>query len=92
MSRKDRAREKLADLVDVSKDIITDTVLIKSIGTREMIVENYKAILEYSERKIKIKALPKIVHISGEKLDIENISEDTLCIKGSFDKIVFSND
>lgn len=84
-------REKLADAIDISKDVILDTVLIKTIGNMEVTIENYKGILEYSNNCILIKAKPKNVRVSGEDLEIGTITEEMLYISGLIYEIAFTN-
>lgn len=82
-------REKLADAVDVSKDIILDTVLIQAIGTHELTIENYKGILEYSDRCIKVKAKPKCICVQGSNLELICLTDELLNIRGCVSCISF---
>lgn len=82
-------REKFADAVDISKEVLLDTVLISCIGNREMTLENYKGILEYSDTCIRIKAKPAQVKITGAGLELKNITRDLLYITGRIDKFCF---
>lgn len=75
-------RERFADAVDISKDIILDTALIKMIGNRELTLENYKGIVEYSDNCIRIKAKPNIIKITGTNLEIKTITQEMLYITG----------
>ena len=47
-------REKLADAVDISKEVLLDTVLVSCIGNRELTLENYKGIIEYTDTCIRV--------------------------------------
>lgn len=85
-------RERIADAVDISKDIILDTVLIRMTGTHEIILENYKGILEYSDKRIRVKTNPKIVNISGSLLEIRTITDELLIIAGGISGITFTED
>ena len=85
-----RIRARLADTVDISKDIILDTFLIRGTGNNEIIIENYKGILEYTENCVRIKAKPRCIKICGNSLELCNISDDMLCITGNMDKISFT--
>ena len=82
-------REKLADAIDISKDVILDTVQIKIIGNKEITIENYKGILGYSDTCIQIKAKPKCIEIKGKNLEIGTITEEMLFISGSIHEIMF---
>ncbi len=75
-------KERFADAVDISKDVILDTVLIKIIGNRELTLENYKGIVEYTDSCIRIKAKPYTVKITGTNLEIKVITGEMLYITG----------
>lgn len=82
-------RERLADAVDISKEIILDAVLVSFIGDRELTLENYKGILEYSDTCIRVKAKPRTVKITGCGLEFKNITRDLLYITGRIDSFRF---
>lgn len=75
-------RERFADAVDISKDVILDTALIRMIGNRELTLENYKGILEYTETCIRVKAKPYIIKITGSGMEIKMITQEMLYITG----------
>lgn len=85
-------REKIADRVDMSRDIILDSVVIKMSGNRQLMLENYKGILEYGDRCIRIKAKPKAVKIVGSGLEIRTITDEILYITGEFSGIMFTEE
>lgn len=82
-------RERAADALDISKEVLLDTVLITCIGNREMTLENYKGIIEYTDTCIRVKAKPNAVRVTGEKLELRNISRDLLYITGKIGEIGF---
>ncbi len=84
-------RQRVADTVDISKEVLLDTVLISSIGNRELSLENYKSILAYSDTCIRVKANPRAVEITGAKLEIRSITREMLYIVGRIDRIGFQD-
>lgn len=80
-------RERVADAMDIPKEVLLDTVLISCIGNRELTLENYKSILEYSDTCIRVKANPKPVKITGTRLELRNITRDLLYIVGHINRI-----
>ena len=75
-------REKIADTLDVSKEIILDTSKITLIGNREITVENYRGIIEYNSQKIRLISNPSQIQICGTNLDIKTMAKDFLYITG----------
>lgn len=82
-------RKIIADTVDISKDIILNTPLLRCIGSEEVTIENYKGIIEYSDKFIKIKAKSENICISGSELELVCMTDEILNIQGNIDKICF---
>lgn len=83
-------REKLADALDMSKEIILDTSKITLIGNRELSVENYKAIVEYSPYNVKLCCNSNTLEICGQNLSINTMTKDFLYITGCILSVSFS--
>lgn len=79
--------ERFADAVDIPKDIIPDCAKVTTYGDNQIIVENYKGIIEYSNEKIRIKTGGKILCISGNALGISAITDCDILIEGKFDSV-----
>lgn len=82
-------RERIADAFDLSRDVILDTVTVKVVGCREMTIQNYKGILEYSDTCIRIKAKPQAVKICGRGLELKTITDEVLYITGAIHSFAF---
>lgn len=82
-------REKFANVFDMSKEVILDTSKITLLGNKEITVENYKAILECTEKIIKIFNTSEIINISGENLQMKAITQDILYIVGIIKSVNF---
>ena len=76
--------EKFAETLEMPKDLISNCSKITSYNDNQVIVENYKGILEYTEDKIRIKTPGRILCLSGERLYINAITESDILIEGKF--------
>lgn len=76
--------EKFADYLDMPKDLLSNCSKITSYNDNQVIVENYKGILEYTDDKIRIKTPGRILCLNGEKLFINAITESDILIEGKF--------
>ena len=76
--------EKFAETLELPKDLISNCSKITSYNDNQVIVENYKGILEYTDEKIRIKTPGRILCLSGEKLFINAITENDILIEGKF--------
>ena len=85
--RKHRLSEKINNALEIPKELSEEQTKISIIGFNEMLIENYKGILEYEEFYIKIKTVQGNVNINGFNLSLEQITEDDICVKGKIENI-----
>ena len=77
-----KLRERVADVVDINKEIILDVPKITFIGNRELTIENYKGIIEYTDQIIRVNTSANILRLTGTALEIKSITQDMLYITG----------
>lgn len=82
-------KEALGDKFGIPKDIALDLPHITMSGNREMYIENYKALMQYTADKIIIGNKKLSMTINGENMIIKAIEEDKLLILGNFVQIDF---
>ena len=56
-------------------------------GFNEMIIENFKGILEYEEFFVRINTSIGIVSINGYELNLENMTNDDIKVTGKIEAI-----
>ena len=82
-------REKLSDMLDMPKDVVQDLAKITMIGERDLTVENYKGILEYSDTIIRLKTNGRGIKITGENLGIRTITDEDIEVYGRINTLEF---
>lgn len=82
-------KEKVATALELPKDIVMDLPKITMMGEKELAVENYKGIIEYGERVIRLNTSKYMLKITGEGLEIKNITKDEIELMGTFAKLEF---
>ncbi len=93
MKRKVRIKaNKLENLLELPREIITGQPKITIIGFNEMLVENYKGILEYEEFYIRLATYIGIVNINGFNLKLNQIRDEAIMVSGKIDSIDLEND
>lgn len=80
-------REKVADALDFPKELMLDAAKLVLVGERELMIENYKGILEYDENVIRIKTVGRTVRISGSSLEIRTITDEDIQVVGRISSI-----
>ena len=90
---KNRKREKLstkmARALEVPAKIAEDTPLLSMVGDREILVENYKGIVEYSEEKVRLRLKNSQLLVEGRGLQLSYITAESLKVAGRIEKIQF---
>lgn len=91
MKRKQK-ENKLESLLELPKEITTAQPKITIMGFEEMLIENYKGILEYENFYIRLATYIGIININGFNLKLNQMKEDTILVTGKIDSIDLEND
>ena len=82
-----RGKNKINKMLEMPREIYTKEPKISLTGFDEMIIENYKGILEYEDYFVKINTYIGNININGFNLNLENMSEDDIKISGKIDSV-----
>ena len=86
--KKNRFR-KIDKLLEIPAEVYTNQPKITIIGFDELIIENFKGILEYEEYYVRIKTHIGIINLNGYGFNLENMSNDDIKVKGKIESIEF---
>lgn len=87
MAKPNRGKRRIDRWLELPTEIVSNIPKITLIGFNEMLIENYKGILEYEEIYIRINTHIGIININGFNLNLEQISEDDISVKGKIDSV-----
>ena len=76
---------KLEKMLEIPQEIYSDVPKIIITGFNEMIIENFKSILEYEEFFIRINTYIGIININGYNIKLENMTNDDIKITGQIE-------
>ena len=79
---KNKLRNKINEILEVPRELSKNNTKITIIGFDEMLIENYKGILEYEQFYIKIKTELGNISINGYNLNLEQATDDDILVKG----------
>lgn len=85
--KNNRLSEKINKALEVPREISSVNPKVTIIGFDEMLVENYKGILEYEEFYIKINTAIGNINVNGFNLNLEQVTEDDIAVKGKIESI-----
>ena len=87
MKKKRNTFSKIDRLLEMPQEVYTDVPKLTITGFNEMIIENFKGILEYEEYYIRINTSLGIVNINGYELKLENMTNDDIKVTGKIESI-----
>lgn len=76
---------KIEKMLEIPEEVYSNTPKIIITGFDQMIIENFKSILEYEEFYIRISTYIGIININGYNLNLENMTNDDLKVTGKID-------
>lgn len=82
-----RRKRKINDILEIPKEVYSNVPNFIITGFEEMIIENYKGILEYEDYYIRINTFIGIVNIHGINLKLEKMTEDNIKIIGKIEQV-----
>lgn len=82
---------RINDILEIPKEISSNEPKITIIGFNELLIENYKNILEYEEFFIKINTFSGVISINGFNLNLKQMTEDDIIVSGKIDSIDFES-
>lgn len=82
-------KSRITDATGMPKDVVLNVPIINIIGQNEACVENYRGILEYTDKLIRIQTKLGKIHVIGRNLAIEYYNNDEMKITGHITMIEF---
>lgn len=82
-------KENVIESLELPKDLMYGAVMITVTGQKELLVENYRGILEYSPECIRLQAKDCQVNISGKLLYIQYYTNEEMKISGIIKSIQY---
>ena len=80
-------KKRLNDMLEIPKEVYSNIPNFIITGFEEMIIENYKGILEYEDFYVRVNTFIGIINIHGINLKLDKMTEDNLKITGKIERI-----
>ena len=87
--RKVRKQNRFEELLEIPKEISSEKPKLTVMGFEELLVENYKAILEYQDFYVRLSTHIGIININGFELNLNEMTNDDIIITGKIESIDF---
>ena len=87
MRKVQKGKNKIGKILEMPKEVYTNMPKLTVVGFEEMIIENYKSILEYEEFFVRINTHIGILSINGFNLNLEKMTNDDIKITGTIESV-----
>lgn len=84
-----KTRKKIAEKLDIPKEVILNVPKITMVGDFEVTIENHKGIISFSKEYIEVKSKIGVISVEGLEFEIRYIGETTIIINGLINSIYF---
>ncbi len=88
-NRKKKNQNRFEKILEIPKEISSTDPKITIMGFNEILIENYKGILEYQEFYIRVSTYIGIININGFNLNLTEMTSDDILITGKIENIDF---
>ena len=84
---KKQRKNRMDKMLEIPKEVYSNIPKLSVTGFEEMVIENYKGILEYEEFFVRISTHIGIININGYNLNLETKTNDDIKVTGKIESI-----
>lgn len=84
---KKQRKNRMDKMLEIPKEVYSNIPKLSVTGFEEMVIENYKGILEYEEYFASISTHIGLLNINGFNLNLEKMTNDDIKITGKIENI-----
>ncbi|RCX13852.1 sporulation protein YqfC [Anaerobacterium chartisolvens] len=88
-SRRINIKEKMTEILELPKEVVLNVPRLTMLGNKNLVIENYKGIIEYETVRIRINTGTGIIKITGELLTIKEITSEDIMVEGRIKGLEF---
>ena len=84
-----KRQSRLDRILEIPEEISSEKPKLTLMGFEELLVENYKTILEYQDFYIRLSTYIGIININGFELKLNEMTNDDVLITGKIESVDF---
>lgn len=89
--KKKNVKGRFSKVFEVPEEVALKVPKLTILKFEEVLIENYKGILEYQDFFVRIQTYIGIININGFKLTLEEMTIDDVIVKGQIESIDFES-
>ena len=86
-----RDYSRVSKFLEIPREVISDVPKITITGSDEILIENFKGILEYEDFFVRISTSLGNININGFNLKLNQMTDDDILVSGKIENIDFEN-
>ncbi len=86
-----QVKSNIVESLELPRDIMYGAVIITAMGRNQVLVENYKGIIEYTREKIRLQTKNCQVTVQGQRLVVEYYTNEEMKITGFIQGISYDS-
>ncbi len=86
-----QVKSNIVESLELPRDIVYGAVIISAMGRNEVLIENYKGIIDYTREKIRLQTKTCQVIIVGKRLVVEYYTNEEMKITGFIEGILYDS-
>ena len=91
MKKRKNVKNKINRILEVPEEVALSVPKVTILKFEQMLIENYKGILEYQDFFIRLKTSIGIINVNGFNLTLEEMTSDDILVKGKIESIDFES-
>lgn len=89
--RRKNVKSRISKALEVPEEVSLEVPKLTILKFEQVLIENYKGILEYQDFFVRIQTYIGIININGYQLSLEEMTIDDLIVKGKIESIDFES-
>ena len=81
--------DKVSKFLEIPREVSSNVPKITIVGFDELLIENFKGILEYQDYFVRISTEIGIVNINGFNLNLNQITDEDILVTGKIENLDF---
>jgi len=91
MRRNKNVKSRINRVLEVPDEVALTVPKITILKFEQMLIENYKGILEYQDFFIRVKTDIGIINVNGFNLSLEEMTTDDIVVNGKIESVDFES-
>ena len=82
-------KERVAEMLELPKEVVLNLPKLTMISNNNLIIENYKGVMEYDSSRVRVNTGKGIIKILGNGLVIKEITSEDIMVDGQISSLEF---